>query len=191
MKQPLDSPFAPAIRNLNEALAALGVEVVLIGGAAVSLLAPARYTRDIDALVIFDVADVEDLVAEVERHGFRPRFAGMAEVAKQARVVAIVHDATGVPVDILLGCMPFEEEMICRARDYSSPDFGVRIATPEDLIIMKAVASRPKDLEDIRTLAAVYPGLDRDRVRHWIEQYGELMDDPNLWSRIEPLLATV
>lgn len=40
---------------------------------------------------------------------------------------------------------------------------------PEDLIILKAVAHRSKDKEDIRILADKYPNLDTARIKKWIK----------------------
>lgn len=64
----------------------------------------------------------------------------------------------------------------------------LRLPTPEDLIIMKAVARRPKDLLDIQSIAASHPDIDRSRIRSWVEQFGEALDLPGLWKEIEKLL---
>ena len=77
-----------------------------------------------------------------------------------------------------------------RAQTYCDGDFEVRLPTPEDLIILKAIANREKAREDIRRISAVYPSLDRARIERWVREYGELLETPELWSEIEPLLAT-
>lgn len=64
----------------------------------------------------------------------------------------------------------------------------LRLPTPEDLIIMKAVARRPKDLADIQAIAASHPNLDRKRIRLWVEQFGVALDMPELWEMISLLL---
>jgi len=64
----------------------------------------------------------------------------------------------------------------------------LRLPTPEDLIIMKAVAHRPKDLVDIQAIAANYPDLDKERIRFWVVQFGEALDLPELWIQILKLL---
>jgi predicted nucleotidyltransferase len=40
----------------------------------------------------------------------------------------------------------------------------LRLPTPEALIIMKAVAHRPKDLADIQAIATSHPTLDQKRI---------------------------
>jgi hypothetical protein len=64
----------------------------------------------------------------------------------------------------------------------------VRLPTPEDLIIMKAMAHRSKDLADIQAIAVSHPNLDLGRIRFWVEQFGEALDLPGLWDEIAKLL---
>jgi hypothetical protein len=67
-------------------------------------------------------------------------------------------------------------------------ELRLRLPTPEDLIIMKAVAQRPKDLEDIQAISVSHPDLDRARVQFWVEQFGQALDLPELWQTISALL---
>ncbi len=78
--------------------------------------------------------------------------------------------------------------MVERAKTQSFGGLSVRLPTPEDLIIMKAIAHRPKDLDDIRTIADKYPGLDKNRVKEWVRSFGDALELPGLWEQIENLL---
>ena len=53
---------------------------------------------------------------------------------------------------------------------------------------MKAVAHRPKDLEDIQAIANSHPNQDKERIRFWVDQFGEALDYPGLWKEIEKIL---
>ena len=53
---------------------------------------------------------------------------------------------------------------------------------------MKAIAHRPKDLEDIRTLAAKYPNLDFARIEFWIKNFAEVLEMSELWGQLEKIL---
>lgn len=188
MSLPADNPLLAAARDLVLALAEMQLAPTFIGGVAVSLIAQPRYTDDIDAMVVFDTAQADELLETLGRHGFSPRFAGMGDLARRARMVTMSHDRTGSVVDIALGCMPFETELQQRSVRYELAGIGIQIPTPEDLVIMKAIAGRPKDLEDIRSIARAYPTMNRNHLRDWIDQYGELLDNPGLWRQIEELL---
>jgi hypothetical protein len=63
----------------------------------------------------------------------------------------------------------------------------IRLPTPEDLIILKAVAHRPKDMEDIRILADKYPNLDTARIEQWVKSFVEVLEMPALWDDIAGL----
>src|SRR5437870_784185 len=79
-------------------------------------------------------------------------------------------------VDISLGILPFEEEAVARSRVLSAAGASVRVPTPEDLVIMKAVAHRAKDFEDIRTILEVHPKIDRKRVEYWVRQFADALE---------------
>jgi hypothetical protein len=64
----------------------------------------------------------------------------------------------------------------------------LRLPTPEDLVIMKAIAHRPKDLEDIRTIVEKYPNMDVQRIEKWVRAFGEVLETPDLWGMIKSLL---
>ena len=64
----------------------------------------------------------------------------------------------------------------------------LRLPTPEDLIIQKAVANRPQDLADIHAVAASHPDLDKDRIQSWVEQFGAALEILDLWEKISQLL---
>jgi predicted nucleotidyltransferase len=108
--------------------------------------------------------------------------------ARKNRVLLLRHDSSGIDIDISLGILPFESEMVERGQDIKLSNLHVRLPTPEDLIIMKAVAHRPKDLEDIKAVIAGHPDLDKQRIQKWLEQFGEALESPSLWSDIEELL---
>ena len=44
-------------------------------------------------------------------------------------------------------------------------------APPEDLVIHKLFAHRPRDLEDAKGVILKNPGLDRDYIRGWLEEF--------------------
>jgi hypothetical protein len=61
---------------------------------------------------------------------------------------------------------------------------ALRLPSPEDLIILKAVAHRPQDLLDIRAISTNYPNLDRQRIESWVRQFAEALEMPELWTDI-------
>jgi hypothetical protein len=53
---------------------------------------------------------------------------------------------------------------------------------------MKALPMRDVDVRDIVSLLEVFPKLDRERVRHWVRQFAEVMEMPEISERLETYL---
>lgn len=190
MKQPdhLD-PLLEPLEALQRLLTRFGERGVIIGGTAVSLLGRARFTEDVDAMFLLSIQDVPRLMQAAKEEGFESRREDTVDFAKRSRMVLLRHIPSDTHVDISLGIMPFEQEMVERSVLHQiDQNLQIRLPTPEDLIIMKAIAHRPKDLEDIRTIAEKYPNMDVRRIEEWVKAFGDVLELPDLWEMIRSLL---
>lgn len=176
------------LRDLVGWLNAARVEGIVIGGVAASILGRPRATHDVDALVLAN--DARDLLRTAVMHGFAARVADATDFAAKSRVLLLRHEATGIHVDVTMAGLPFEEEVIRRAQ--AQPVRGVPapipLPTPEDLVILKAVAHRPRDLADIEGILDLHPGIDKARVRKWVADFATLLEMPELRADLERLL---
>ena len=77
-----------------------------------------------------------------------------------------------------------DAEAIARASVRDLQGVKVRLPTPEDLIVYKAVSHRDQDLQDIYNIIQANPGLDVARVRFWAAQFAETLGMPELWEDI-------
>ena len=190
MKLPRElQAYLEPLESLQKLIARFNQQGVVIGGIAVSVLGEARYTEDLDAMFLLSTKDIPRFLDEARQEGIEPRIENAAEFAKKSRVLLLQHIGTGTTIDISLGVMPFEQEMVVRSSIQGFDDsLQVRLPTPEDLIIMKAIAHRPKDLEDIRTLVDKYPSLDVQRIKRWVKDFAEVIETPDLWGQIEKIL---
>ncbi len=58
------------------------------------------------------------------------------------------------------------------------------------MIIMKAVAHRPRDMADIEGIVAAHPEFDASRVRHWLTQFADLLEMPEILTDTEKIIKT-
>lgn len=182
-------PLLEPLESLQRLLSRFDNRGVIIGGTAVSMLGRARFTDDVDAMFLLSIQDIPRLLEAAKEEGIEPRIGNAAEFAKKSRVMLMKHVLSDTNIDISLGVMPFEQEMVERSVVHQIDEaLQIRLPTPEDLIIMKAIAHRPKDLEDIRTIAEKYPDLDVGRIEEWVNAFGEVLETPELWDFVEPLL---
>ena len=182
------APLLAALGNLVTWLQAAQVPGVIIGGVAASLLGRPRVTRGIDALVLLDEGDWARFLAMGEQFGFEPRRPDALDFAQQARVLLVQHARSGIDVDIVFSALPFEEEAVANAVWVDVVGIRLPLATPEDLIIMKAVAHRPRDLGDIEAVLDAHPKLDRQRVRRWVREFSMALGMPDVLSDLEKVL---
>lgn len=159
-------PFGDALESLAGVLQDFDNRGLVIGGVAVSLLAAPRLTADVDAMLLLDVTEIPRLIESAAAHGLTARIEDAAAFAAQSRVLLLRHAASGIGVDIALGMLPFEEEAVARGRLHETGRVAVPLPTPEDLIILKAVAHRPKDLLDIESILRAHPDVDRRRIEN-------------------------
>jgi len=161
------------------------LDAAVIGGVAAGFQGQPRLTEDIDA-VVFD-ADAATLIASGSRYGFEPRTEDALEFSRQTRVLLMRH-RSGVDIDLSLGGLPFEKEVIERAVVVDAGGLRIRVATPEDLIIMKALPRRPQDIADIAGIIEVQNQLDIERIRRWVREFSAILEMPEIFDDLEKLL---
>jgi predicted nucleotidyltransferase len=181
-------PLITPLIDLQKLLDRYGGRGVIIGGIASGLLGRPRLTVDLDAMFLASAKDVPKILELAREVGIEPRIENVMEFAKKSHVLLLRHTKSGVNIDISLGILPFEEEVVERSVRHDAEVLAIQLPTPEDLIILKAVAHRPKDLEDIREIVANNPNLDQKRIERWVRDFAELIETPELWEQIEKIL---
>ena len=182
------APLIKPLKSLQQLLDRFGARGVIIGGIATGFLGRPRFTVDLDAIFLASVKDIPQILDLARAEGIEPRTQDAIEFAKKSRVLLLRHNDSGINIDISLGILPFEEEVVERSVLYDTGLLSVRLPTPEDLIILKAIAYRPKDLLDIQEVVTNNPNLDLSRIEYWVRSFAELLEMPELWGQIEKIL---
>jgi len=157
------SPVAELLADLVRAFDALGIPWYLFGAQAAIVYGVARLTADVDVTIREPDIAAGEWLAALETHGFARRFADPAFV-ERTRVVPVVHVPSGLPVDIVIAGPGLEEEFLRRAVVQTIDGVAVPVVEIADLVILKVLAGRPKDFEDVVTLCRIH-GDDIDAVR--------------------------
>mgnify|MGYP000900027649 CR=1 FL=1 len=177
-------PLVAALRLIS----VYGNNGVIVGGIASSLLGTPRYTVDIDIVLLIADEGISKLVIEAEKLGMTPRIHAAEEFAAKNRVLLLRHNISGTDIDIILGSLPFEVAMVQHSQVMAVGGLELRLPTPEDLIIMKTIAHREKDLGDIRTIVQCHPQLNREYIHSWLTQFEQALDQSDLWEQISKIL---
>ena len=179
-----------AILELHNLLKSLKIPYTLIGGVAVQLWGEPRYTQDVDVTVILDMTRETELIHAIAAN-FSPRITDAEEFAMENRVL-LVRSSSGCPIDFSLGLPGYEESMISRALkvDFTHELRDINVCTPEDLIIMKMIAGRPRDLDDIESIIVrQQETLDVGYIRERLADFAELLEMPELLDGFEKLMG--
>ncbi|MEW6586607.1 MAG: nucleotidyl transferase AbiEii/AbiGii toxin family protein [Nitrospirota bacterium] len=163
---------------------------VIMGGIASALLGKPRFTVDLDAMFLASNKDIPGILKFAEVEGIAPRLENAEEFARKNRVLLLRHSASGVDIDISLGVLPFEEEVVERSKVYQVGRLHIRLPAPEDLIILKVVAHRPKDLFDIQAIAESNPNLDLEHIERWVKDFASVLEMPELWEEIKQIITS-
>ncbi len=162
---------------------------MLIGGVAASILGRARLTRDVDALMMLPEGDWPATLSAAADHGITPRIADPLGFARRSRMLLLRHSASRIDIDLSLGGLSFEQEALDRSQVHEVGGIRLRLPQVEDLLIMKAFAHRPKDMEDIEGLLDVHPDANLEFVRRWLREFSIAMTMPDLLEDFDKAVA--
>jgi hypothetical protein len=185
------APLLAALRAFVAWLDATGTRGAIIGGVAASLLGRPRVTGDVDALVLVDEDVWEEFLAAGAVHGIRARRPDAVAFARRSRVLLLRHEPSGIDLDVSVGLLPFEHELVARARRRRVRGIAVPLPAPEDLVVMKAIAHRARDLGDIEGIVAMHPRLDTARIRRLVRAFAKVLDAPEIVADLERVLDRV
>ncbi len=135
-----------ALLKLAAALEKQQIPYMVIGGLANVVWGEPRATLDVDVTVWVDEADLAGAVTDLVA-AFRPLVEDPLEFLRETRVLPLESE-TGVRLDVVFGLLPFERDAIARAVPIVVAGWPVRFCTAEDLILMKIISIRARDLAD-------------------------------------------
>lgn len=186
--RPAPAPILAALRDLVGWLRHTGVPAVVVGGVSVSFLARPRMTQDIDVLADLEEAKWADFARSGKGYGFTPRVRDALSFARRSRVLLVRHRPTRVPADLVFAGLLLEREIVARRSWVRAGRVRIPVPTPEDLVIMKAVSHRPRDLADIDAVLETTPKLNRRRVLRVVRQFSTALAQPDLLADLKCLL---
>lgn len=186
-----DRLLEAALEALARGLTESRVPWAVIGGIAVIARGVRRFTTDIDVAVRGDAISVESLLKDLARFSISPRIADAVPFAEANLVLLLRHQESGVDLDVSLAWSAFEHDALATSTMTSFGRVRVPMCTAESLVVFKAIAGRPKDLEDAEALLALHPDIDRARARSRVAELSELAEAPELLAAFEQLLRRV
>ncbi len=165
--------LAGSLRAVLDALPRPTPPYCLIGALAVNAWGRLRATQDIDLLVLSEVAVRSDLTDSLIAHGFQPDTQWMTHnPMAQDRVLRLTHPShPGIPLDLIFSADSHEAQTLARRQILHLLGISAWVCSPEDLIILKLKAGRPRDFEDaLGIIKNPHRQLDLDYLWNWADR---------------------
>lgn len=153
----------------------------LFGAQAVQVWGLPRLSADVDVTVRLRSPAVGPFVAAMRDAGFTMRVPNAERFAAEVHVLPFLHVASRIPLDAIIAGPGPEDEFLARARIVSIGGVNVPVISPEDLVVTKVLAGRPKDLEDVRGILRQNGGtFEMQRVRSLLGTLESALDRSDL-----------
>jgi hypothetical protein len=185
-----DRRLETALAALVAALNAAGARWAVIGGVAVIARGVRRMTTDLDAVVLGPELAVAAALRTLAVQGFVPRIDDAESFAAAHLVLLLRHEPTGVDVDLSFGWTEFESQAVAASTSATFGRVRAPMARAQDLVVFKAIAGRPRDLEDATALLLMHPDIDVAAARDRIRELAALADAPELVAGFDAVVET-
>lgn len=180
--------FEKILSKIGTTLPKHNLPYMIIGGQAVLIYGEPRITRDIDITLGVNIDQLKKLLVAVKDLSLKPIPQDVDSFVTQTMVLPTLDESTGIRVDFIFSCTPYENQAIKRSRKLLIRNQVVNFASPEDVIIHKIFAGRPRDLEDVRSIVLKNQDIDIRYIRSWLKKFESSSDKKNLMNTFNKLL---
>lgn len=163
------------LRSVVNVLSNCSIPYAVMGGLAVRLYAIPRFTNDVDITIRLRRDGLGGLFKALEsigceipspfREGWLDSVSGLplfkAEIYDEGRVVEI---------DLFVSESAFQNSVVERRRSVKTSEGEIDFVSPEDLILLKLISARPRDLIDVQDILFTMGDLDQEYMEDWARQ---------------------
>lgn len=173
----MDDYLVQPMRDFVKLFEELEIPYAIMGGIAVGVHGIPRPTHDLDFKISIERHRLPELYAAAEELGYsvpEAFAAGWVDLVAEMPLVRVRQWVEGktIDIDIFLAESAFQESVLAR-RVRMEIDAGVAwVVSAEDLILLKLIASRPRDIGDIFDVFLAQGQLDEEYLRKWAAELG-------------------
>lgn len=149
---------------------------MVVGGQAVLHYGSARLTNDIDITLGVGIEAYPEIKKLLSKHKLEFLVESPELFVQQTHVLPVLDTASGIRVDFIFSDSVFERRAIKRGRLLKVGSRYVRFAMPEDVIIQKIIAGRPRDIEDVRQILLKQRRLNISYIQRWLREFQKILN---------------
>jgi len=167
--------YLAVVESAHRALSSTEAPYCVIGALALGMYGTPRATFDVDFLILAQCNDPQPFLDLLRTAGFaiNETWHDANPMAREV-VLRLAHPATPhFPVDLVFSLGPFDRAVLDRRRAVDFHGLTIWMSSPEDLVLMKLRASRPRDFDDVISIVKnPCLQLDLDYLWNWADQLG-------------------
>ncbi len=169
--------FEELLEKLGNILEAEKVPYMIVGGQAVLIHGEPRLTRDVDVVVGLKASEWEKIESLAGSLGFAPLIEDVTEFVKKTSVLPVHNKETGLRIDFMFAVSEYVHKALARVRVLEIGPAKVRFASLEDILILKVIAGRPRDMEDALTILIKNPQTNLEYIRKWLDEFDRSLEE--------------
>jgi len=160
---------------------------LIIGGIAAGTLGEPRVTGDVDVDIELSQEDIVDFLDKAKKAGFKVSKKKCVKTAEQTGTFKINYGY--FHIDFVIASTDFENEAFKRRQIVRLYGIKAFFPTPEDLILLKIIPGRDKDLLDAKSIVLRHKGkLDTQYLKSWAAKLCDEAQDTRIWNDLNKLL---
>lgn len=176
-----------ALCEIAELFEKIGAPYAVMGGFAVRLYGIPRPTYDVDFTVALERQRLPAIYRSLEELGYTipEQYAtGWVDIVAEMPVVKVrlYSEGRGIDIDVFLAESAYQRQLLARRRREEVDGRPVWFVSAEDLVLLKLLSYRPRDVADVSNVLFTQGQLDEAYLRRWAEKLGVL-------PRLEEALA--
>ena len=176
--------IAEVLKIVAEYLVKADIPYMVIGGQAVLQYGRPRFTQDIDITLGLIPSEMQKLLAALPVNIFHPLPDNIEDFVHSTWVLPVEHCESKCRIDFIFSVTPFEREAILNSREINVAGVPVRHISPEDLVVQKIIAGRPRDIEDVIGIMNLNgKKFNRKKVEQDIKSLAEQAENPEWMDR--------
>ncbi|MEX0783388.1 MAG: nucleotidyl transferase AbiEii/AbiGii toxin family protein [Dehalococcoidia bacterium] len=164
-----DAAAKALVDELSEVLEEFSEQCAIIGGMAHNFWREPRYTKDVDFTLVADPIVFGKLRERLDAAGYELSRIQNENEPSGPGFARFIQPGTNKIVEFLTAKTEFQVLLIDRAVRLT-PEQVLRVATPEDIIVLKLIANRSHDQVDAINLGKI-EGLDWDYIERWAAEW--------------------
>ena len=100
----------------------------------------------------------------------------------QTFVLPVLDPESNIRIDFVFSLTGYERQAVTRSKLVSLGGVQVHFVSLDDLIVMKMISGRQRDLEDVISVIQKNPAFDRVYVEKWLQMFDQELDGHYLKS---------